>query len=286
MFPGGARLALLFVAAFHKIAALEEAAVSVDGGVTSSAADGGAAPSPPAVSFAFEHSFGLDLPFEPRGTLDLVPISGTRSTLALSDDLTLSPGQRDAFAALLAADGLYRTRVRSRLGGGGDGDEWVVASMRACDLVKAGFKEELKVLLDAHPSHPAVASLDYRAPQTHLSRAKDCRAAGALPDTVRFSSSATAVSATPGQTLAVSPTDGAAANGGAPPGVPPAMVQRAAANGKDGAPGAQPPQNKSFLMKYWYIILPAMILLMSPPPAEEPRPDGDQGATGGPPPAR
>jgi hypothetical protein len=206
-----------------------------------------------------------------------------------------------------------------------------------CDLVNSGFKEELKLLFDSPPSllagspvsssnPPRILSVDYRVPASHFARQRNCHAAGALPQTVVFSSAATAVGATPAQVsaaaskkttkslarfrsfifgfsklspsktktstpkktlsnfienstlpfiqqhqtmkqyakqaLAVQPTDGAAASGQAPWGVPPALIAKVAqANaagaggggaGNGGGPGgdpANPANQQSFLRR-------------------------------------
>ena len=64
-----------------------------------------------------------------------------------------SQEEREAFAALVAVEGLYRIRLRSAPSedaSEGAAGGWVVASVRACDLVTTGFKEEIKVTSQLH----------------------------------------------------------------------------------------------------------------------------------------
>jgi len=259
--------------------------------------------------YELEHSFGLNEPFVPRGSLEVESL-GLRRSVRLSSDLTLtSPADRAMFAALVETEGFYRIRVRSSAGTPHEAppspdsgeDDWVVASIRVCDLVTSGFKEELKVLLDAPALSaaasmaPRILSIDYRVPASHFARKRSCHAPGSLPATVTFSSAATVVEATPAQALAVQPTDGAAASGQAPWGVPPALVAKVANAGNGGAgPGGaggagganDPANNQSFLRRYWYVILPIMILMLSGAPPEEGQAPAAGGGGGGGGPAR
>ena len=88
-----------------------------------------------------QHAYGHAAPFAARGALEVAPGAPKHKMLKASPaEVELDAS---ALAALLAADGLYRVRLR-RAGG-----TWVGGSIRACDLAAAELKEELGVTLNA-----------------------------------------------------------------------------------------------------------------------------------------
>jgi hypothetical protein len=126
--------------------------------------------------------------------------------------------EREEFAQLLATEGLYRVRVKPQHDIEGANNKWIMASIPICELVKSGFKEEMKFLFDngaidgssvasvnslgdssgKSSSTPLqLLSMDYRVPTSRFTKAKDCHAA--LPDEIRFSSAASFNTATPAQ---------------------------------------------------------------------------------------
>jgi hypothetical protein len=255
------------------------------------------------IPYQMEHSLSTDGKFTPRSIIDVVP--GRRKSVSFAKDLVLSGIEKTQFEELLLKDGLYRIRIKP-LTNKDDDDEgkvnhqWIMASIPICELVKSGFKEEIKLLFETSSNSISsiasingggggdgdieslkLLSLDYRVQTSRFTKAKDCHAP--LPAEIHFSTAATFTTAIPAQALAVQPMDGAAATGAPPPGVPPQLVRKNDMNNKGGpggggGNGGDAAQGQSFIRKYWYIILPMMVLMMSgPAPPDEGKGGGGSG---------
>merc|ERR1712196_628640 len=92
--------------------------------------------------------------------------------------------------------------VRLRSSASNSTSPYVLAALRICDLVKSGFKEEIKLLLD---SSGAVLSLEYRAPAGVFSAKRECTNPKSLPSTVTFSSAVIHMLPTPAQQIPIQP---------------------------------------------------------------------------------
>ena len=220
-----------------------------------------------------------DAPFIPRSTAEVRVNNGKIGRVRFDKEVTLTGAEREQFMSLLTQNSFYRIRIKS------DSDMHVMAAIRACDLVKSGFKEELKIMVGSSTpvvtsgennsselSKPFPLSIDYRTPASQFK--KDCTkeaAKYAALDVIKFQSAATIVRSMPGQAIPLVPSEGRP-----PPGLPPALM-RTVPEGEGGK--ANPQQNQSFMRKYWYIILPLMLMLMTggAPPEEGQAASGNGG---------
>ena len=128
---GVGSLCLLLAATHAEVSTVE---VDPFGDVASQAA---AEPASTAVAFDMEHAFALDSAFTPRGTVDVVARK-YRTAKVNPQALVLEGADLEAFSALVASNGFYRVRVRTKASGSDSASgpySWALASMRACDLV-------------------------------------------------------------------------------------------------------------------------------------------------------
>jgi hypothetical protein len=257
------------------------AAESVDATASSSAATPPGGAPLPTVSFFLYHSFGGE--FTERGRAVARVKNGKLGRVRFDKELELAGAERKAFEALLETNGLYRLRVSSVASDSASDSTTAMTSIRACELVMASFKEEIKLMIDNSvllssvnaTVQPTVLSIAYGVPPSQFKKScpKEAARYKSAP-VLKFQTAATVVRGEPGQALAVQPNDGAAANGKPPPGVPNGLVHSLNGGGGGGGGGSGggsggPGQNQSFLRKYWYIVLPLMLMLLSPGPPDE-----------------
>lgn len=128
--------------------------------------------------------------------------------------------EKAQFEKLLASEGLYRVRVKPAVTSPNESVEWIMASIPTCELVKSGFKEEMKFTFDQgniidgssiasinsleyklHGAHKLqLLSLDYRVQTSRFTKNKNCHKVIQATDTeIRFSSAASFTTATPAQ---------------------------------------------------------------------------------------
>ena len=202
---------------------------------------------------AVEHAFGAAAPFAPRGTLEITPSAPRHKMVKFAPARVELAPNASAVGALLASDGFYRLRARS-LGGAGP---WASASLRACDLAMADFREDVAVSLSARGEVVALTFGNARA------GGRGC--AAALPEGAALEATATVSTDAVAQVIPVQ------AKVGKPPSGMGEVLTDAPA-GRGGAEGgqAEPQKPKSFLAKYWHIILPLALLLLT---TKEPEPE-------------
>ena len=163
-----------------------------------------------------------------------------------------------------------------------------MASVPGCDVRRANFREELELTLSEKGSLVSVTLIPLVSPLAPpcASLGPLAEAEGAVPEfqtTVSYETSKPAMTV-PLVLPKVKP----------PPGLKLYPRKPAAAAGGEGAGGAgagsngdgafeedDKPQNQSFLMKYWYIILPLMILQFVGGPKEPPQEEEGGGSEGG-----
>mmetsp|Transcript_29269 Transcript_29269/g.88032 ORF Transcript_29269/g.88032 Transcript_29269/m.88032 type:complete len:225 (+) Transcript_29269:40-714(+) len=194
-----------------------------------------------------QHAYGHAAPFAARGALEVAPGAPKHKMLKASPaEVELDAS---ALAALLAADGLYRVRLR-RAGG-----TWVGGSIRACDLAAAELKEELGVTLNARGDPIALAF-------------KAARGVGACP-TPEEATLATTAAPVLDVVAQIIPVQAKVAK---PPGGMGTPLPRGGGGGSSqDNPHAEPQKPKSFLMKYWHILLPLALLLLTTSEPEPPK---------------
>ena len=163
-----------------------------------------------------------------------------------------------------------------------------MASVPGCDVRRANFREELELTLSEKGSLVSVTLIPLVSPL-----APPCASLGPLAETEgavpEFQTTVSYETSKPAMTVPlvlpkVKP----------PPGLKLYPRKPAAAAGGEGAGGAgagsngdgafeedDKPQNQSFLMKYWYIILPLMILQFVGGPKEPPQEEEGGGSEGG-----
>ncbi|CAM9784664.1 unnamed protein product, partial [Chrysoparadoxa australica] len=175
--------------------------------------------------YQVEQAFGLQGDWIPRATL--------------GEEVTLTEQQRLDFANLVADDGLYRLRIREGSG------PYVMTAVKACELHKSGFKEDIRIF--SNPSG-GFGGVDYRAVVGPLAATRDCKTLP-LPSPIQIqthiqSSKAADAQSIPSQAVAPHP----------PPGLH--MLKEFQANDK----GKK--EEKSFFVKYVSVAVPCLAVLL------------------------
>jgi len=164
---------------------------------------------------------------------------------------------------------MYSVRVVDEQGSGG----MAMASVPGCDVRRANFREEISLTL-GHTGD--ILSISYTPLVSPLAPA--CRSLSALSSAenastdLKFTTTVNYETATSGMSVPLV----------LPQTRPPPGLQfyprkdGSGQGGKTGIPGVDEdkPQNKSFLMRYWYIILPAAFLVLTGGVEEEPPQQG------------
>jgi len=184
---------------------------------------------------------------------------------------------------MVASNSMYTIQVVDDATG-----QAAMASVPGCDVRRANFREELELTLSEKGSLVSVTLIPLVSPL-----APPCASLGPLADAEgavpEFQTTVSYETSKPGMTVPlvlpkVKP----------PPGLKLYPRKPAAAAGGEGAGGAgagsngdgafeedDKPQNQSFLMKYWYIILPLLILQFVGGPEEPPQQEEGGGSEGG-----
>mmetsp|Transcript_14868 Transcript_14868/g.22360 ORF Transcript_14868/g.22360 Transcript_14868/m.22360 type:complete len:236 (+) Transcript_14868:106-813(+) len=170
----------------------------------------------------------------------------------------------DSFKSLLKSNGLFTIKINSD--GFNSSSPAVSASIRACDLQKSGFKEDISLHVDRDFN---VVGIHYTSPVTALPRPCDPKK---VPDNtpLAFYSKIKVIEAAPAQSIPIQ------AQGPRPP-----YLQNVKLGVEDVAE-QKPAANQSFLFKYWYIVLPLVLITLfgggEAPPAEGGAAAGSGGA--------
>nr|AIG56336.1 secreted protein [Achlya hypogyna] len=216
-------------------------------------------------SLDLEHS--VDGVFSPRGEVN-IDFGSTKPTAVFPSKLALNEQQRSAFQNIVAQNGLYTIRARSEPGN--PKSPFVVASVPACFLAKARFREDLAFHVN-EVGH--LISIEFRTPFVDSATCREVakvrkHAARRHPHILlcqrnlkeaTFYSTGSVFGATEGPEvprIAMTATKVAA-----PPGVAPVRLENE----------PEPEEQQSFFRKYWYIIIPLLLVLMQgggEPPAQ------------------
>ena len=215
-----------------------------------------------AYEVTLEHAFGASAPFAYRNTLDVNPSSPKSKMLKFSPaSVAVSEADSSALTGLLSSDGFYRVRARS-------GSSWVTASIRACDLARADFKEDLGVVLSARGDVVALNFNNLKA------TSRGCDAT--LPaEALEITSTATPQMDTVAQVIPVQ-----AKVGKPPSGMGEILRDGPGERGPGGevGPDGEKAPPKGILQKYWHILLPLALLLLT---TKEPEPESVKKTGGG-----
>ena len=216
---------------------------------------------------------------------DTKSASASASASALTVTATNAAGcvVPSAVDDMVASNSMYTVQVVDDATG-----QAAMASVPGCDVRLANFREELELTLSEKGSLVSVTLIPLVSPLAPpcASLGPLAEAEGAVPEfqtTVSYETSKPAMTV-PLVLPKVKP----------PPGLKLYPRKPAAAAGGEGAGGAgagsngdgafeedDKPQNQSFLMKYWYIILPLMILQFVGGPKEPPQEEEGGGSEGG-----
>lgn len=211
--------------------------------------------------------------------------SGSASALTVTATNAAGCVVPSAVDDMVASNSMYTIQVVDDATG-----QAAMASVPGCDVRRANFREELELTLSEKGSLVSVTLIPLVSPLAPpcASLGPLAEAEGAVPEfqtTVSYETSKPAMTV-PLVLPKVKP----------PPGLKlyPRKPAAAAAAGGEGAGGAgagsngdgafeedAKPQNQSFLMKYWYIILPLMILHFVGGPQEPPQQEEGGGSEGG-----
>ena len=227
-------------------------------------------------SVVLSHAIG-DVDLAPRNKLFFKPPKGAE-TVGGSVAIRVGQGRLDSTAlealkAVAKQGGVYTIALPSVLSD--PNSPPVIASASACAILASRFEERLQLTMT---SRDRVAALSYILPTVPAR----CPSGGGLPrlalDEVLFNTTAAQIFPREGPRPYGKIPDAAFL----PPAAAAAAAKAAQASGADGkgADGASPPpENQSFLRKYWMYILP-IVLVMSSVGADPP-PDGKGGEGGG-----
>lgn len=186
---------------------------------------------------------------------------------------------------MVASNSMYTIQVVDDATG-----QAAMASVPGCDVRRANFREELELTLSEKGSLVSVTLIPLVSPLAPpcASLGPLAEAEGAVPEfqtTVSYETSKPAMTVPlvlpkvkPPPGLKLYPRKPAAAAGGKGAG---GAGAGAGSNGDGAFEEDDKPQNQSFLMKYWYIILPLMILQFVGGPEEPPQQEEGGGREGG-----
>lgn len=159
-------------------------------------------------------------------------------------------------------DSLYR--IRTRAVPNDNKSLYVSASIPACELLKAGFKEDIVLHLN-DKNH--IVSLGYSAPIIAMSRTCDSsyvKSPSPMFTRIRAGEVQQAYSISPNAIGAVPAYFGK-------------INLDTIASSVDGEPIKQPPAQKSFLQRYWYVVIMLIYYLIRPSAtAEKPKSSSEQ----------
>mmetsp|Transcript_20312 Transcript_20312/g.30023 ORF Transcript_20312/g.30023 Transcript_20312/m.30023 type:complete len:218 (+) Transcript_20312:38-691(+) len=182
------------------------------------------------------HAFGTTKDFEERGLFE--------------STVVLDPTQREQIKELITNGGFYRIRL--------DSENEIVSAIHACELYKAGFKEEIVFHVDNDGN---VVGIDYSAPLSVLSARRDCKKPK-LPENIVIQTNVQTRHPTKAQSVPVQVVASAA-----PPGL---QNLQKNVKGQDGP--RKPAGVLDIFKKYWYIIVPLFVMLTmgggNQPPAQ------------------
>jgi len=223
--------------------------------------------------------------FTPRGTIELSAGEGGAivSTFIMDESKPLNDGILEGLDAIVSNNGFYRIKLEDKESGSA-----VVASVPACDVRRANFREQIGLTLGNTGS---IISLSYKPLVSPL--APQCHELKSFMDSkedkeYKFTTTVNYSTATPGMTI---PT--VLPNSNAPMGYNWIKRGRKIAESSteninaDESPnpdtgfdpeGEAKPEQHSFLRRYWYIILPVTIMTFIGPEAAQ---DDQQGAAAG-----
>mmetsp|Transcript_5696 Transcript_5696/g.5894 ORF Transcript_5696/g.5894 Transcript_5696/m.5894 type:complete len:273 (+) Transcript_5696:226-1044(+) len=172
----------------------------------------------------------------------------------------ISESHVESFKTLLSSNGLYRIRFLSK--STNESSPLIYAAIPACELQKSGFKDEITLYLDKYDD---IISMDYSAPVTALPRPCD---PSKITGSIQFQTKVKVADRLFAQSIPLNAM-----------GPVPEDMKKSNVKIESLATGEQDQQkNKSFLFKYWYIILPITLIAMFGSP--EPKPAGGETATG------
>mmetsp|Transcript_7947 Transcript_7947/g.19204 ORF Transcript_7947/g.19204 Transcript_7947/m.19204 type:complete len:302 (+) Transcript_7947:2-907(+) len=234
-------------------------------------------------SWTIYHSWNADQEFSRRGELTWSEEEGALQVT--NDDGEESSALSNENIQAMLDYGWYHVKIENP-----GTNDFVLATVPACNLRRANFKDEFQVTLP-RTQESQITSLAYLPLASPLAP-KSCDEMGELESPKPFISKVSLTLDTPGMIMkAVLPSTKP------PPGMQfiphPNLKKNAAANaagggakgnGKPQIPGAPPeePEAQSFLRRYWYIILPLMLAnLMAAPAAPEGEPGQEGDAAGG-----
>ena len=215
-------------------------------------------------SWTIYHSFNGGQDFSRRGVLSWSEDEG--SLLVTNDDGALT---KENFQSMLEF-GWYQVKIEN------PNSDYVLATVPACNLRRANFKDEFQVTLPRTAEE--ITSISY-TPLVSPLAPKTCQEL-IIPDSISLTSKVQATLDTPGLTLrAVLP------HSKPPPGLkfmanPSNTAKRGpGAAGPGGDPNAEPETGpQSFLKRYWYILLPLFLANFMGTPED---PAKKQGAASG-----
>ncbi|OQS00318.1 hypothetical protein THRCLA_06025 [Thraustotheca clavata] len=188
-----------------------------------------------------EHSVDENT-FAARGEVN-IDFAPAKPTATFPTKLVLNEQQRNAFHKLVNHGGLYTIRARSEPGN--PNSPFVVASVPACFLMKARFREDLAF----HVNEVGyLISMEFRAPYVDINTCKDV--AKRVLKEANFYSTGNIFGAADGPE--VPRTAMASVKVAAPPGVTPVRSENE----------PETEEQPSFFRKYWYIIVPLMLVLL------------------------
>ena len=209
-----------------------------------------------ALELQVEHAFGAGAPFSLRGSLLEVTPAAPKSKLVkvVPETLAIVGENATKLAALLAADGFYQIRARS------PGCAWATASIRACDLARAGYAEALSVSLSARGEVVALAFANGKA------------SAGGCADLVVPEGGVELVSSAVPALDAVVQVVPVVTKAAKPPSGMGEVLRDGGAGGAGAGGGARDPdaKPKGLLARYWHVLLPLALVLLTTKEPEEP----------------
>lgn len=201
------------------------------------------------VTVQIQHSLnGND--FLPRSNI-LLNFKDGKNSIVDQDHNGILPNFIDGYKDLLLQNGAYLIRVNSQIGN--SSSPYVMASIPACELQKSGFKEDVILNLDQTNSY--VIGISYSSPIIALSRPCDPKKISSpqlFHTRIKIAEKVLA-QIIPLQILAPRP--------------PYLANMKLGLEDEEKAGGANP-QNQSFLVRYWYLVLPMVLYMFLPSSAD------------------
>lgn len=210
----------------------------------------------PTFTIDVEHGFGNERSFTKRSTLKVYNIEGMPPKVESVNNI-IKDGDLEGFKQILQNNELYKIRMRSDPRD--SSSLYVQAAIPACKLQETGFKEDITLQLS---DSGRIVGIIYTSPAIHgIGRTCDSKK---VPSPLQLKTKVKIADKVVAQTVPLQAV-----------GPRPAHLSRVDLGASvDGSDPAAKAKSQSFIMQYWYIVLPIAIIALMGGGEEPPKKEG------------